>query len=133
LLALSRSEVAPTADGPSFDEQYRRLLGLIDPASTFERAFLEYLYKNELGLPDHAQHTPSDGIPVQPDFYYEREGVPGVCIFIDGPQHDEPNQAERDRAVREALRDQGFRVIAIKSARSIADQVSEHLDIFRRQ
>jgi hypothetical protein len=132
LLALSRSEVAPAADGPSFDEQYRRLLGLIDPGSIFEHAFLEYLYKNELRLPDHAQHTPADGIPVQPDFYYEREGVPGVCIFIDGPQHDEPTQAEGDRAVREALMDQGFRVIAIRYARSIGDQVLEHLDIFRR-
>ena len=27
----------------------------------------------------------------------------------------------------------GFRVVAIKSGRTIADQVSEHLDIFRRQ
>jgi hypothetical protein len=70
---------------------------------------------------------------VQPDFYYERDGIPGVCIFIDGPQHDEPAQAERDRTVREALKDQGFRVVAIKSGRAIADQVSEHLDIFRRQ
>jgi hypothetical protein len=108
-------------------------LGLIDLGSTFERAFLEYLYKNGLRLPDHAQHTPADGIPVQPDVYYERDGVPGVCIFVDGPQHDEPSQAEHDRTMREALKDQGFRVVAIKSGRTIADQVSEHLDVFRRQ
>lgn len=63
----------------------------------------------------------------------KREGIPGVCIFIDGPQHDEPAQTERDRTVREALRDQGFRIVVIKSGRAIADQVSEHLDIFRRQ
>ncbi len=133
LFALSRSEIAPIANGPSYNEQYRRLLGLIDPGSSFERAFLEYLYKNGLRLPDHAQHTPADGIAVQPDFYYERDGIPGVCIFIDGPHHDEPAQAERDRTVREALKDQGFRVVAIRSGRAIADQVSEHLDIFRRQ
>jgi very-short-patch-repair endonuclease len=48
-----------------------------------------------------------------------------------GPQHDEPAQAERDRTVREALRDQGFRVIAIKSKRPIAEQVSENSDIFK--
>jgi very-short-patch-repair endonuclease len=96
-------------------------------------AFLDYLYKNELRLPDHAQHTPTDRILVQPDFYFERDGIPGVCIFIDGPLHEEPGQAERDRAVREALKDQGFRVVAIKSGRAIADQVSEYPDIFRRQ
>jgi hypothetical protein len=133
LFALSRSEIAPTIDGPSYNEQYRRLLGLVDPGSSFERAFLEYLYKNRLRLPDHAQHTPADGIAVQPDFYYERDGIPGVCIFVDGPPHDEPAQAEHDRTVREGLKDQGFRVVAIKSGRAIADQVSEHLDIFRRR
>ena len=133
LFALSRSDIAPTTDGPSYNEQYHRLLGLIDPASSFERSFLEYLYKNGLRLPDHAQHTPADGITVQPDFYYERDGIPGVCIFIDGPQHDETAQAERDHTVRESLKDQGFRVVAIKSGRAIADQVSEHLDIFRPQ
>jgi very-short-patch-repair endonuclease len=107
-------------------------LGLVDPESSFERAFLEYLYKNGLHLPDHAQHTPADGIAVQPDFYYERDGIPGVCVFIDGFHHDEPAQAEHDRTVREALKDQGFRVVAIRSGRAIADQVSEHMDIFRR-
>jgi ATP-dependent helicase YprA (DUF1998 family) len=133
LFALSCSEIAPAVDMPDYEEEYRRLLSLVDPGSTFERAFLEYLYKNGLRLPDHAQHTPADGILVQPDFYYERDGIPGVCIFIDGPQHDEPAQVERDRTVRETLKDQGFRIVAIKSGLAMSDQVSEHMDIFRRQ
>jgi hypothetical protein len=94
--------------------------------------FSTIFIKNQLRLPDHAQHTPALGIPVQPDFYYERDGIPGVCIFIDGPQHDDPDQLGRDRAVREALKDQGFRVVAIKSGQTIADQILEHIDIFRR-
>jgi very-short-patch-repair endonuclease len=132
LFSLSRSDVAPITNGPTYDEQYRRLSDLIDPGSSFERAFLDYLYKNRLRLPDHAQHTPVDGILAQPDFYYERDGIPGVCIFIDGPHHEEPAQAGHDRTVREALKDQGFRIVAIKSERAIADQVSECLDAFRR-
>jgi very-short-patch-repair endonuclease len=75
---------------------------------------------------------PAESIPVQPDFYYERDGIPGICIFVDGPQHENPDQAARDRAVREALKDQGFRVVAIKSGRTILDQVSENYDIFLR-
>jgi hypothetical protein len=132
LFSLSNSEVAPIGDGPTYDEQYRRLVSLIDPGSSFERAFLDYLYKNHLHLPDHAQHTPAEGIFVQPDFYYERDGVPGVCIFIDGPQHEAPEQAEHDRVVREALKDEGFRVIAIISGRPIAGQVAESADVFHR-
>jgi hypothetical protein len=132
LFSLSRSDIAPVTNGPTYDEQYRRLSDLIDPGSSFEREFLDYLYKNRLRLPDHAQHTPADGILVQPDFYYERDGIPGVCIFIDGPQHDEPGQAERDHTVRESLKDQGFRVVAIRAGGTIADQVSENMDIFGR-
>jgi hypothetical protein len=71
LFALSRSEAAPTTNGPTYEEQYRRLLGLIDSASSFEREFLDYLHNSRLRLPDHAQHTPAEGIFVQPDFYYE--------------------------------------------------------------
>ena len=131
LLSLSRSDIAPVKNGPTYEDQYRRLLGLIDPSSSFERAFLEYLYKNELLLPDHAQHTPAEDLFVQPDFYYERDGIPGICIFIDGPHHDEPAQMQRDSEMREALKDQGFRVVAINSKRPIAEQVSESSDVFK--
>lgn len=115
----------------SREEQYSRLLGLIDPASSFERAFLDYLYQHGLHLPHHAQHIPAEGIPVQPDFYYERNGIPGICVFVDGPHHDEPTQAQRDNHLREALRDQGFRVVAITWNRPIAEQVSENSDVFQ--
>jgi hypothetical protein len=58
---------------------------------------------------------------------------PSETSVIDGPQHEGPDQVERDRTVREALRDQGFRVIAIKSGSKIADQVSANIDAFRRR
>lgn len=131
LLSLSRADVAPVDDGPGYEEQYHRLLDLIDPESSFEREFIDYLHANRLRLPDHAQHTPAQAIFVQPDFYYERDGIPGVCIFIDGPAHEAPAQAEQDHIKRERLRDQGFRVISINSGRSIAEQVSESPDVFR--
>jgi hypothetical protein len=131
LFALARSEAASAANGPTYEEQYRRLLDLIDPSSSFERAFLDHLYHSRLRLPDHAQRVPIKDVPVQPDFYYERDGIPGICIFVDGPQHDEPEQAVRDGATREALKDQGFRVIAINSRRPIAEQIWESFDVFR--
>jgi len=84
-----------------------------------------------LRLPDHAQHTPAKDIAVQPDFYYERNGVSGVCIFIDGPQHIEHTVSARDTILREALKDQGFRVVAIAHNRPLAEQVAENADVFR--
>ncbi len=130
LLRLKKSELAPPEDKRSYDEQYRWLYDRTDPASSFEREFLDYLYRERLRLPDYAQYTPTSDIAVQPDFYYERNRVPGVCVFIDGPHHDEPRQAERDRQVREALRDQGYRVTEIKSGRPLAEQIREHRDVF---
>lgn len=133
LFALSRCEAAPVTNGARYEEQYARLLNLIDPGSSLERDVLRHLYEHELRLPDHAQHTPADGIAVQPDFYYERNGIPGICVFVDGPHHDDAKQVERDRSVREALKDQGFRVIAIRWDRPFADQVAENPDVFQHR
>ena len=101
LLRLARS--APrAAEGRSYDEQYAWLRERTDPASAFERRFVDHLYQQKLRLPDFAQHTPVSDIFVQPDFFYRRSGSPGVCIFVDGPAHDEPTRQQEDRRSREA-------------------------------
>src|SRR5262249_18304855 len=84
-----------------------RLCEGVDPASTFEREFLDYLHKNGHRLPDFAQYLPTPEVHVQTDFYYERQGVPGVCIFIDGPLHDSPTQVAHDHEVRSVLENWG--------------------------
>ena len=81
---------------PDYEEQYRRLMGLIDPHSSLEREFLHTLRDNGLRLPDTAQNRPTSKVLVQPDFYYERENRPGVCIFIDGPHHNSTEQQMAD-------------------------------------
>jgi very-short-patch-repair endonuclease len=67
---------------------------------------------------------------VQPDFYYDRDGRPGVCVFVDGPHHGSRQQAAHDREAREELRDRGYRVIAIRHDRSIDEQVSAYPEVF---
>lgn len=129
-LVATVSESSVLTGECSYEEQYRWLLDRIDPASSFEREFLEYLYTRKLKLPTLAQHTPHPDIPVQPDFYYERDGLNGVCVFVDGPSHDQPGQAETDRVLRDELRDRGFWVVAIRSGRSIDEQVHEYADVF---
>lgn len=112
------------------DEQYQWLEGLIDPASSLERDFLRFLHTNRLRLPDNAQNRPAPGVHVQPDFYYDRQDLPGVCIFVDGPHHDGPEQREIDARLRTSLQDTGFRIITIRHDRPFEEQVGDHPDVF---
>jgi hypothetical protein len=128
ILRLARSEPVKPA-GRTYDEQYAWLLERTDPASSFERAFLDHLYERKLRLPDFAQYTPVPDVFVQPDFYYQRGTVPGICIFIDGPYHDAPARREEDQQGREAFEDRGHRVIEISAYNSLAEQIGRHSDV----
>jgi len=114
--------------GRSRGEQYEHLKNLCD--SSLEKEFLEVLFNQGFKLPDKAQTQPSTEIFVQPDFYYERGGIPGVCVFVDGPVHDNPSTVANDGRVRSQLEELGYRVITIRYDSDIGEQVSDHADIF---
>ena len=114
--------------GRSYDEQYAWLRERTDSASSFERAFLDHLYERKLRLPDFAQHTPVADIFLQPDFYYRRVAIPGVCVFIDGAHHE--RRAAEDRHAREACDDRGYRVVTITVDRPLAEQIDAYPDVF---
>ena len=102
-----------------------------DRSGFFFRAyFLDHLYQQKLRLPDFAQHTPDRDVFVQPDFYYQRGAVPGICVFIDGPRHADARRADEDRGGRDALEDRGYRVIAITADSSLAEQIDIYPDVF---
>jgi hypothetical protein len=83
-------------------------------------------------LPDFAQHTPVVDILVQPDFYYRRDTVPGVCVFIDGPHHAGISIQAEDRRAREALENRGHRIVAIRADRPLAERSLITLIYFTR-
>ncbi|MGI8826221.1 MAG: RNA-binding domain-containing protein [Chloroflexota bacterium] len=129
LLDLTHSEVVagPETDPPG--DHFERLLKMVDPASPLEREFLLYLREHGLRPPNTAQNRPSHDVAVQPDFYCERGGRPGICVFIDGAVHQEPEQAEHDRRVRDELEDHGFRIIAITGGQFAAG-IRPNWDVF---
>jgi hypothetical protein len=131
LLSITKSDLETEKAGRTREEQYAWLLERTDPASSLERDFLKVLFDQGLALPDLAQHRPTPDVLTQTDFYYERDGAPGVCVFVDGPHHDFADRAEADRVVREQLKHRGFRVIAIRYDRSVADQIAGNGDVFR--
>jgi DEAD/DEAH box helicase/Putative DNA-binding domain/Helicase conserved C-terminal domain/Domain of unknown function (DUF1998) len=129
LLDLTHSELTAGPEPEEPPDRFERLLKMVDPASPLEREFLTFLHEHGLRLPDTAQNRPCADAAVQPDFYYERDGRPGVCVFVDGAVHGEAEQAERDNRAREELDDRGFRVIAITGTK-FAEQIRAHADVF---
>lgn len=130
LMLLSASATELQTKRRSRDEQYAWLEDRRDKGSTLERDFLKMLYDTARRLPDRAQYRPNPDVYSEADFYYERDSVPGVCVFCDGPEHDEPAQKSGDESTRAALRDIGYRVIVIRSNQPLDGQIALHEDVF---
>ncbi len=94
------------SDGENYDDRFKRLCNSLDPKSTTEKGFIEYLYKHGIRLPDDAQKRTTD-MYCQPDFFYE----PNIWIFCDGTPHDQPAIRENDKDQRQRLIAAGHEVI----------------------
>ena len=114
----------------SREEQYTWLEERRDQNSTLEGQFLKLLYQTGRRLPDRAQYRPERDIYAEADFFFERDGLPGVCVFCDGPDHDQPNRKESDERERGRLADLGYRIVRIRYDAPIEDQVAGSRDIF---
>lgn len=110
-------------------EQYAWLEERRDQNSTFERDFLKLLYDTGRRLPDRAQYRPQQQVYAEADFYYERDGLPGVCVFCDGPEHDQPVRKESDERERGKLGDLGYRIVTIRYDSGLEDQLTANKDV----
>ncbi|MDB2673658.1 DEAD/DEAH box helicase [Akkermansiaceae bacterium] len=125
-LAVCRVETQ-TSQEP-YEDQYQRLLSSYDSNSSTEREFLNYLYQNNLRLPDSAQKT-VDGIYVRPDFFYEGDDA---WIFCDGTPHDDPATKANDIKKRKAIIQRGDQVITFYYKDDLASLVRKYSDIFTK-
>jgi hypothetical protein len=102
-----------------------------DPELTL-RAMLE-----RAGLQGYLPQHPIDlGRPLGatvPDFFYESRNTDiyaGLCIYLDGMSqrlHGRPETRQRDREIREELRNQGFEVVEIQYGQlSDRDAMAQH-------
>ncbi|MCC7364827.1 MAG: hypothetical protein IT303_10685 [Dehalococcoidia bacterium] len=107
------------------DEQYAWLCERVDPASPLARQVLDAMYNAQFPLPTSAETQPHPDVAVQADFFYERDGVPGVCIFVDGAVHHDPGVAAEDARKREALEDRGFIPFAITGLGGLGERLEQ--------
>jgi hypothetical protein len=126
-LALCTIEIQTNTGFQDYDEQYQFMLRNLDPNSSTERTFINYLHENGLRLPDAAQKR-VDGVYCQPDFYYE----PRIWIFCDGSPHDDPTVRERDLGQRQAIIARGDEVWAWHYREDLAAKIAQRPDIFRK-
>lgn len=112
LRMLTASTVVPGEAPPPAGDPWHRLYSVCD--SQLERRFLDVLRQHGFRQPDHGQFWIPERYS-RPDFYYAQGSV---CVFIDGPPHDEPQQAEDDLAVRARLVADGYQVLVFHHART---------------
>lgn len=111
-------------------EQYRYLLDNYDKSSDLEKRMIEYLYKNDLALPDKAQVNMEDYY-ISIDFVYNTKNGP-VLIFCDGSVHDDHKQKKEDAHKRLLLQDAGYDIIEWHYTEKIEDLVIRRKDVFRK-
>jgi len=120
-------ELQLNASFRDYEEQFQFMLRNLDPNSSTERTFIQYLYDNGLRLPDAAQKR-VDGIFCQPDFYYESR----IWIFCDGSPHDDDKVRERDEEQRQLIIARGDEVWAWHYREDLATRIARRPDIFRK-
>jgi hypothetical protein len=132
LMRLFAATTSRLVHGRTYEEQYLWLLDRRDPASGLEVKFLEELHRARHRLPDRAQYRPEEHVYAEADFFYEREDLNGIAVFVDGPHHDEEAQREQDSRERRKLEDMGYRVIVIRYDKTMQEQIRTHADVFGR-
>jgi very-short-patch-repair endonuclease len=105
LLELAGSTLEASPVGVDRAEHLRQLKALCE--SELEREWLDFLEENNLRLPDAAQQL-IESCQTRADFVYNDQSV---AIYVDGPDHDQPDVAAKDVQITDCLMDQGYTVI----------------------
>jgi superfamily II DNA/RNA helicase len=124
LLSQARTESAP---GPKPKEDHLAdLLAACD--SELERQWLRFLDQGGYNLPSRSQVLmPECG--TRPDFIYDEHDT---VIYVDGPLHDYPDRASRDRQQEDCLENAGKWVLRFSHADDWEKKVKEKPSVFGR-
>ena len=108
-----------TLDIPAHQQQ-------LETTTTLEDDFVAHLEASGYRLPDEGQKY-FEAARTRPDFVYHDDCV---VIYVDGPHHDYPDRAKRDREQETAIRDLGYRTIRFGYRDDWNRIIAEHRDVF---
>ncbi|MEG9514638.1 protein kinase [Saccharopolyspora indica] len=126
LVRFASATTVETGRGESRSEQHKRLCAQSD--TDLERKFMDFLKRHGLRLPDEAQTLINDAL-ARPDYVYRTQGA-SVAVFIDGPVHNYPNVAERDREAENRLYDLGWEVVRFPVNENWSEIVKQYPSYF---
>lgn len=118
---LERGPHALTELHPIPERMPRTVTTTGQPQTVIEQRFRRYLVEAGLPAPEAQRRINlRGGQNTIPDFFYpgSDEHEPGLAIYLDGMAghiHGNPQQAERDRFLREQLRAQDYEVVEVRS------------------
>lgn len=124
LISLLSSDLSRSSSEFSRVEHYERLRKLA--GSDLELKWLDYIYKSGLILPTHAQEL-IESCSTRPDYLYSDKYV---AVYIDGPIHDSPDQASKDKKIQEDLEDTGWHVIRFRYDSDWQEIIAANENIF---
>jgi ATP-dependent helicase YprA (DUF1998 family)/very-short-patch-repair endonuclease len=126
LLQLAKSSVGGSSAPQDPADQMAGLRSQCE--SGLEREWLETLEKFRLRLPTHAQRR-DPVVGSRPDFTYDLPGS-HVAVYVDGPYHDFPERAARDKNLTERMEDIGWLVIRFHHAEEWLAVIERYPSVF---
>lgn len=117
LLAYARGAVDSSPVALTREAQLERLVRLA--ASELERRWLRFLDARGYRLPNEAGRLVEQA-STRPDFLYTDHQL---AVYVDGPVHEFPERAARDRVQQRALEDLGFLVVRVSGDEAAWDEV----------
>ncbi|MBW2032151.1 MAG: DEAD/DEAH box helicase [Deltaproteobacteria bacterium] len=105
LLEYAKSSVSASPGELPRAEHLKRLMN--QTGSELEKNWLRFLDNQDFSLPSKAQVF-LEACKTRPDFFYEDELT---VIYVDGPVHEYPERAERDKQQTDCLEDLGYTVV----------------------
>ena len=98
----------------------------LEATTSLEQKFLNHLEAGGWRLPDRDQ-VPFPEAVTRPDYVYDDAAA---AIYVDGPHHDFPDRAARDRTQEAALLNQGYRSIRFGYRDDWDRIIAEHPSVF---
>jgi very-short-patch-repair endonuclease len=118
-----RASAGPLTRAAHVEQLLRRV------ETDLERDWLRFLDERNCRLPSHAQKRVEE-CNTRPDFLYQDSYC---AVYVDGPHHEFPERAQRDRQQESCLAERGWTVVRFGHKDDWQAIIDRHPDLFRGQ